>query len=128
MKEKKDLILSLRGSLPKSFAKKLPREVKLVEVSTQESGKLNLVYRGKKKAANVLSFRYGPGYGEILVCPEIIRQEARKQGHSYKHQMTWMIVHGMIHLAGLHHENSRALARKSELIERKILGKISFDL
>jgi len=35
-----------------------------------------------------------------------------------------MILHGMIHLSGLHHERSAAAAKKSEALERKILATI----
>ena len=98
----------------------------LKEVSERESRKFNQKYRGKNKPANVLSFCYSKDYGEILVCPSVIRKEAKKQKNSYAYQMTWMILHGMLHLGGLHHEKSSALAKKAERIEKEILQKIIF--
>ena len=82
--------------------------------------------RDKNNPANVLSFRYGSDYGEILVCPEVIRKEAEKQGNSSYYQMTWMILHGMLHLGGMHHEESGDIAKKTERIEKEILSKIDF--
>lgn len=99
----------------------LPVEISVVSISEKESRLLNRRYRKKHKPANVLSFLYGPEYGEIIVCPSLIRREARKQGHTYQYQMTWMIVHGTIHLSGLHHERSRAAAERVEKLEQKIL-------
>lgn len=112
--------------LPQAVRKGLPVEIAVIEVSEKESKMLNRRYRKKHKSANVLSFLYGPEYGEIIVCPSVIRREARAQGHTYRYEMTWMIVHGTIHLSGLHHERSAAAARKAEALEQKILDAI-FD-
>ena len=85
---------------------------------------LNRVYLKKGKLANVLSFRYGLDYGEILVCPEVIRREAKEQGNTYKYQMTWMILHGILHLAELHHEESKRVAQRVEALEKRVLHKL----
>ncbi len=114
-----------RRFLPKNLGKKLPRKIKIVEVPVKEAKKLNFIYRERNKPANVLSFFYNSDYGEILVCPAIVRQEAQKQGHSFKYQMTWMILHGMIHLAGFHHEKSGKAAALVFQIEQKMLKKLS---
>ena len=93
-------------------------------VNEKKASELNRRYRGKNKPADVLSFRYGSDYGEILLCPVVIRREAKKQGNSYRHQMLWMILHGIIHLAGLHHEKSKGAERRIAKLEKKILKKI----
>ncbi|TSD04701.1 MAG: hypothetical protein Greene071436_79, partial [Parcubacteria group bacterium Greene0714_36] len=54
-------------------------------------------------------------------CPAIIRAEAKTQNNSFEYQMTWMIVHGMIHLSGLHHEESKVAEKKFSRIEHKVL-------
>ena len=109
-------------NLPLAIQKWLPKEIGIIEVSAQESLKLNRIYRGKKKPTNVLSFRYGQEYGEIIICPAVIRREAKEQGNSQAFQMTWMIVHGMLHLAGMHHEKSARMAEKVERIEQGVLA------
>lgn len=109
--------------LPLAVRKGLPVEISVVSVSEKESALINRIYRKKHKPANVLSFLYGPEYGEIIVCPSLIRREARKQGHTYQYQMTWMIMHGMIHLSGLHHEHSSAAAKQVAELEGGILEK-----
>lgn len=107
--------------LPQTVRRQLPVKIAVVPVSVKKSASLNRRYRKKHKPANVLSFLYGPEYGEIIVCPSVVRHEARMQGHTYRYQMTWMVVHGTIHLSGLHHERSRAAAESVEELEQKIL-------
>ena len=117
------LVKNIKKLLSKAVIKKLPKEIVLKEVSERESRKFNQKYRGKNKPANVLSFCYSKDYGEILVCPSVIRKEAKKQGNTYKQQMTWMILHGMLHLGGLHHEFSAKARNRSEKIEKGILAR-----
>lgn len=111
--------------LPQAMRNKLSTDIAIVSVSEKKSLGLNRAYRNKRKPANVLSFFYGKEYGEIILCPVVIRREALEQKHSYKYQMTWMIVHGMIHLAGLHHETSARTRARFEKIEQDILKHIA---
>jgi probable rRNA maturation factor len=120
----KKLVTNLRREVGRTLNKKLPREVAVIYISSRQSQTLNRVYRHKNKATNVLSFRFDKNYGEILICLEVVRREARVQGNSYKYQMTWMVLHGMLHLAGLHHERSKAVAKRVDDLERKLLRKL----
>ncbi|MBI3420847.1 MAG: rRNA maturation RNase YbeY [Candidatus Sungbacteria bacterium] len=112
----------IRRMLPAGIVRKLPKKVLIIRISAKESTRLNAQYRNKPLPTNVLSFRYGPAYGEVLLCPAVIRAEAKQQGNSYDKQMTWMIIHGMLHLAGLHHERSEATRKRVEQLEQKLLG------
>lgn len=114
-------IQKIKNLLPINLKTKLPLEIKVVLINPESSKKFNLVYLGQNKPTNVLSFKYSPEYGEILICPEIVKKEAKRQGNTQAFQMTWMIAHGMIHLAGVHHEESKSVAEKSKRVERKIL-------
>ncbi|MFY9462876.1 MAG: rRNA maturation RNase YbeY [Candidatus Sungiibacteriota bacterium] len=69
----------------------------------------------------------GRTYGEIIICPAIIRVEAKTQKHTFQYQMTWMIAHGMIHLSGLHHEKSSALAKRVTALEERIMESFKFQ-
>lgn len=111
--------------LPLVIRKRLPKEVMIIGVSPKESLRLNRHYRHKQKPANVLSFLYGPAYGEIIICPSVIAKDAKKQGNTQVFQMTWMVVHGMLHLAGIHHEQSRAAAQRVEKIEHDVLSALA---
>ncbi len=115
----------LRKLFPAAIRNKLPAKIIVVPVSAHESLALSRRYRNRRAPANVLSFLYSPEYGEIVVCPALIRAEAKAQGNSFEYQMTWMIVHGMLHLAGVHHEKSEAAAKGVEALERSILAKLT---
>ena len=115
----------IRSALPAALGRKLPRQIEIVPIREPEARRLNRRYRARRRAANVLSFRYGSDYGEILVCPQVIRRDAASTGNTYSYQLTWMVLHGMIHLAGLHHEKTRAVAAKVNRLERRILKKLT---
>ena len=109
--------------LPKTLQNRLPNEIGVISVPPKESKKLNNIYRGKDKSTNVLSFRYDDEYGEVVLCPFVIRKEAKGQGNTFDYQMTWMVVHGIIHLAGLHHEVSEAAEQRVDRLETQIINK-----
>lgn len=113
----------MRKLFPATIQSKLPAHVAVVPVSARESLALNRTYRNKRTPANVLSFLYDREYGEIIVCPALIRVEAKMQGNSFAYQMTWMIIHGMLHLAGVHHERSAAAAKRAARLEEEALRK-----
>ena len=115
---------NVRPLLPEALKKKLPETVAVVLIDAKTSARLNLIYREKRKSTNVLSFYYDATYGELLICAAVVKAEAKAEGNSYEYQMTWMIVHGMLHLAGLHHEKSEAMEEKAERIESVILKKL----
>lgn len=118
------ILSRIKRRLPRVLLRKLPRKIIVQAISPRHSGALNLLYRRKRATANVLSFRYGNDYGEILVCPVLIRHEAREQGNAHQYQMTWMIVHGILHLAGMHHEELKATARRFKKLEEDLLIKL----
>lgn len=123
MKDLPVLAESVRKSISKRIAKTLPKKVAVIAVSPKKSREMNKAYRKKDKPTNVLSFFYDKNYGEIFVCPDIVRREARRDGNSYEYQMTWMVVHGMLHMAGLHHEGTSGAALRVEKMEQDILKK-----
>lgn len=90
-------------------------ELSLIFVSENEALRLNAVYRGKRKPADVLSFPAGEGkdLGDIFICPAA----AAKQGKTLKH----LFVHGLLHLLGYEHETKKEEQRMKAL-EEKILS------
>jgi len=119
------LAARIRKEIPATLMKKLPKDIAVVMVSEKVSQSLNKEYREKDRSTNVLSFRYDDSYGELLVCVPVIVREAKGQGNTQLFQMTWMIVHGMLHLAGLHHENSKTAGARAEKIERAVLAQLA---
>lgn len=114
----------IRGALPRYITDRLPTRIHIARINASSSAALNGTYRKKHTPTNVLSFRYGPEYGEILLCESVIRAEARSSKHSIRFQMTWMILHAMLHLAGMHHERSRVLAIRVERLEDRVMKRL----
>ena len=96
-------------------------------VGAAESRRLNRRFRGKDYATNVLSFPYSakPLEGDLVICAPVVAREAREQGKTLRAHHAHMLVHGLLHLAGLDHERAREAARM-EGRERRILAELGF--
>ncbi len=85
--------------------------VLLKEPKMQE---LNRIYRGKNKPTNVLSFQEEElGLGELVLCPAVIRKDAKKYGITFKAEFIRIFIHGLLHLAGYDHEKDADFKRMS---------------
>ena len=92
-----------------------------------ESRRLNREFRGKDHATNVLSFPYSakPLEGDLVICAPVVAREAREQRKDVRARHAHMLVHGLLHLAGLDHERA-AQAKRMESRERVILARLGF--
>jgi probable rRNA maturation factor len=94
----------------------------LVFLSVNKAKKLNKKYRHKDYATDVLSF-LGEGeedFGELVICPEVIKKQAKDHKLTFKQELAYVILHGFLHLLGYDHEKS---AR-----EDKIMMKIQDEI
>ncbi len=41
--------------------------------------------------------------GDIVICPEVAREQARKAGHSERDEVGLLLTHGILHLLGYDH-------------------------
>ncbi len=97
-------------------------------VDEREGRALNLHYRGKQNATNVLSFPAElpkgvklPLLGDIVLCAPVIAREAREQRKPLNAHYAHLSVHGVLHLLGFDHNDERD-AEAMEAIEREILA------
>jgi pyridoxine 5-phosphate synthase len=79
---------------------------------------LNYRYRNKKRPTNVLSFPFSDGagdelqsipikeLGDILISIDTARNEATQYNQTFIERLTWLLVHGFLHLIGYDHEIS----------------------
>ena len=109
-----------------------PVEILVRLVDTEESKALNHQYRGKNKPTNVLSFCADvPEYidsnelGDIVICAEVVANEAKQQNKLLMAHWAHMVVHGVLHLNGYDHQDT-AEAEKMEQLEKQILAKLGF--
>jgi probable rRNA maturation factor len=101
-------------------------------VGKNESKALNSRFRGKQKPTNVLSFPFEapPGtrsdlLGDVVICADVVRREAREQGKFERAHWAHMVVHGIMHLRGYDHERSREAA-VMEARETRVLKTLGF--
>jgi len=121
------------------------REFNICLVNDEAIRRLNLAYRGKDKATDVLSFPWtetertpraeGPtrspqrkGWGirnflgDVVVSVPSARRNAQKEGHSILNEIRWLTLHGVLHLMGHDHARDRGEMTALELTLREQLG------
>ncbi len=75
----------------------------LVFVNPEEIKEYNRKFRGVDSSTDVLSFPSGSGgtyLGDIIICPDIIRENASDYGVSFEEELVLVIIHGILHLLG----------------------------
>jgi len=106
------------------------RELAIRVVGPKESRRLNARYRGRDKATNVLSFPAAElpagadqlPLGDLVICPDVLRTEAREQRKTLRAHWAHLVVHGTLHLIGYDHtqpdEASRMERREISILRR----------
>ena len=125
-------------------------EVSLLFVDEPAMAELNRRFLGKEGPTDVLSFpidddvvelgaravdSLGPGpvndvepsdapalLGDVVVCPAVARRNAAGHAGTYDDEMALLVVHGILHLLGMDHEDDQEAEamerRERELLER----------
>jgi len=117
------------------------RELGVRVVGRTESRRLNARYRGRDKPTNVLSFPVAElptgrsqeplddpitrPLGDLVICPDVLRAEAREQHKSLRAHWAHLVVHGALHLVGYDHEDP-ADASRMERREVSVLRRLGF--
>lgn len=105
----------------------------LAFVGKEEMQKLNKKFRKKNKPTDVLSFDLTTHYslptinselGEIIICPDVVKENAKKYEVTAKSEMLKVFVHGILHLCGYDHEKSDREAEEMEARQEKYLSKV----
>lgn len=81
-------------------------------VGEKKSHELNLKYRGKDKSTNVLSFSLSKKDGELILCPAVIKREAKNFDKNFREFLGFLVIHGMLHLKGLDHSSTMEKAEQ----------------
>ncbi len=114
-----------------NFADHLGMSLRFVDLD--EGRALNLQYRGRDYATNVLSFPIEISIGmpknfkldwlgDLVVCAPVIAREAKEQQKTVRDHHAHMCVHGVLHLLGWDHLKA-AQARRMEFLEVQILAR-----
>lgn len=115
----------------------LPRFPRVLSLTVVLCGRrriqrLNRLYRHVDRPTDVLSFAYGDAHipvspdggltGEIYLCVPIAREQAAQYGHSLRHEVELLAVHGLLHILGYDHATRRDAATM-RTHENRILGR-----
>ncbi len=124
-------ILDSAQSFP-GLRKKGPRSVEwktgVQLVGSAEMGRLNLEYRGKKGATDILSFSAAEpfvslGYlGELVIAVPVLKLQAREQKHRPEDELAVLLTHGVLHLLGFDHERGAKQAKEMAEWELRLLA------
>ena len=64
--------------------------------------------------------------GDVVICPAVLKREAREQGKPERAHWAHLLVHGVLHLIGYDHEDDHD-ARRMERREIAVLRRLGFD-
>jgi len=112
--------------------RKPPLEVEISLLEESEARAINLEFRGRDYATNVLSFPFEPLpgidlpiLGELILCPAVVEREANEQGKGFEAHWAHLVIHGCLHLLGYDHEQEQQ-AEIMENRERELLATLGY--
>ncbi|MCU0653110.1 MAG: rRNA maturation RNase YbeY [Candidatus Pacebacteria bacterium] len=116
--------------------------VSVVFVGSARMRRINAAYRKHDCVTDVLSFTEEPvlsetgalgnfvpegesqSLGELVICPDRVKKDAKELKVSEKDEFAWVIVHGILHLLGYDHEKGEKGAAVMRSKEEAYLSKI----
>lgn len=134
------LFEKLRQAVFENLISKRPKHLKMAQiealsgrgvlsvvlVSNRQIKKLNKEWRRKDAATDVLSFPLeleAPEFaeipwefGEIVISVEKALTQSQEYNHSFKRELAFLFVHGMLHVLGFDHETA---AQEKEMFGRQ---------
>jgi probable rRNA maturation factor len=87
-----------------------------------ELRRLNLSFLGHDYPTDVLSFPDANALGEIAISAERADAQARSFGHAHMDEICILMLHGLLHLAGMDHENDNGEMARAEAHWRAEFG------
>jgi probable rRNA maturation factor len=127
------LYRGVRVRLPRRQVERFARELRrriarkrgFVCLITQdrELRRLNRQFLSRDYATDVLSFPGACGApGEMAISAQRAAVQAREHGHTVADEICVLMLHGVLHLAGMDHETDGGCMARAEVRWRKKLG------
>lgn len=107
-------------------AAKLAGGVEVLLADDRALRRLNRDFRGKNQATDVLSFpastEFGSDHaGDLAISLETAARQAAEHGHSLRDEVRILLLHGVLHLAGMDHEaDAGEMAAKEAELRREL--------
>jgi probable rRNA maturation factor len=105
-----------------------PARIAVRVVDEDEGRALNLAYRRRDYATNVLTFDYERApqvVADLVLCAPVVAREARLQRTPLEAHYAHLVVHGALHAQG--HDHARdAQARRMEAHETALLARLGY--
>ena len=102
-----------------------PKNLTVVFLDTKAAKAMNLEFRGKDYATDILSFEGDEeSLGELIICPQVLKKQAQENGHSFKAELAYMLIHGVLHLLGHDHEKSKRKAAEMFRIQDQVFDSL----
>jgi pyridoxine 5-phosphate synthase len=111
--------------------------ISILITDDQEITRLNAQYRDKNQPTNVLSFPFGDGadenpptlpfkeLGDIIISLDTALRESIEYRQSLHERMSWLVIHGLLHLLGYDHERSESDEKEMFDKENELLSKLN---
>lgn len=101
------------------------KEFNIIFVEKEEIQKINNQYRGIDKVTDVISFALCDDediiqtneLGDIFICVDRAIEQAEEYGHSISREISFLAVHGYLHLCGYDHmteEDEKIMFKKQD--------------
>jgi probable rRNA maturation factor len=106
-----------------------PAQITVRIVGQDEARSLNLAYRAKDYATNVLTFDYAAApvvSADLVLCAPVLQSEARAAGISLLAHYAHLLLHGALHAQGYDHVRRRD-ARVMQARESELMRSLGFD-
>ena len=127
-KYSKSVLLAVKESLREENIRDI-REISLILVANSEIKKLNRRFRNVNKITDVISFNYSlrPLEGDIFISKGRSFDQAKRMGHPWPDELSYLTVHGVLHLLG-YSDYTPANRKKMFKVQDKVFNRITKTL
>ncbi len=116
-------------------------ELSILLVDNAYIKELNNIYRGVNQETDVLSFAMNELeeedpvsgltgevnlLGDVVISLEKALAQSKEYGHSFSRELSYLLVHGLLHLLGFDHEDESGVAAMREC-EEEIMRSLSLE-
>jgi probable rRNA maturation factor len=105
-------------------------ELSILIVDDQQIAQFNHDYLNRTGSTNVIAFPMRTGrfseitpnlLGDVVISADTAHREGQSAGFSMQDRLDHLLIHGILHLCGYDHENTKTEARRMEKKTEELL-------